>query len=46
MRIRCIPKLQFALDESIAYSIRIGQILNDLHVTPAEEDTAGQGEGS
>ena len=44
MRIRCIPKLQFSLDESIAYSIRIGQILNKLHMTPgSDEENAGEG---
>lgn len=40
MRIRCIPKLSFTLDESIAYSIRIGQILNDLHISPDPDQDA------
>ena len=44
MRIRCIPKLQFTLDESIAYSIRIGQILNELHITHETSDPGGAGE--
>ena len=30
MRIRCIPQMKFSLDNSIAYSVRIGKILNDL----------------
>ena len=41
MRIRCLPKLQFSLDESIAYSVHIGKILNDLHI---EQDAAEDGE--
>ncbi len=31
MRIRCLPQLSFVLDDSIAYSVHIGQILNDLN---------------
>ena len=31
MRIRAIPSLQFTLDDSIAYSVYIGKILDGLH---------------
>jgi ribosome-binding factor A len=31
MRIRCVPNLKFTLDNSIAYSIHISEILNGLH---------------
>lgn len=31
MRIRCVPSLKFSLDNSIAYSVHIGQIINQLH---------------
>ena len=37
MRIRCVPQLKFLLDESIAYSVHIGKILNDLHAGGEEE---------
>ncbi len=46
MRIRAVPGMKFTLDNSIAYSVRISQILNDLHQTgaavpaDAEEDDA------
>ncbi|MEG1524065.1 MAG: 30S ribosome-binding factor RbfA [Clostridia bacterium] len=36
MRIRCIPSLKFILDHSIAYSVHIGKILNDLHTGEEE----------
>lgn len=42
MRIRAVPSIKFALDNSIAYSVRISEILNGLHKTdetePQEED--------
>ncbi len=31
MRIRAIPSLSFSLDDSIAYSVHISKLLNDLH---------------
>ena len=31
MRIRAIPSLQFALDNSIEYSVYISKLLDDLH---------------
>ena len=31
MRIRAVPSLKFYLDNSIAYSVHIGKILDDLH---------------
>jgi len=33
-----LPKLQFSLDESIAYSVHIGKILNDLNITQDEPE--------
>lgn len=43
MRIRCVPQLKFILDESIAYSVHIGKIINELHangeVGKEEEET-------
>ncbi|MDO4493255.1 MAG: 30S ribosome-binding factor RbfA [Clostridia bacterium] len=40
MLIRSVPALKFTLDESIAYSVHIQEILNTLHITPAEEPEA------
>jgi len=37
MRIRAVPSLKFALDNSIAYSVRISEILNDLHKDEGKE---------
>ena len=34
MLIRRIPELKFTLDESIAYSIHIQEVLNTLNITP------------
>ena len=31
MRIRSVPQLTFVLDDSIAYSVHIGKILNELN---------------
>ena len=38
MLIRSAPALKFQLDESIAYSVHIAKLLNDLHV--GEENTS------
>lgn len=38
MRIRCVPSLKFTLDNSIAYSIHISEILNGLHKEKGEEE--------
>lgn len=35
MQIRAIPKFKFSLDDSIAYSVHISELLNKLH---SEED--------
>ena len=37
MRIRCIPSIKFTLDHSIAYSVRISEILNGLHKDEGKE---------
>lgn len=37
MRIRAVPALTFLLDDSIAYSVHIAKILDDLHVESGEE---------
>ena len=37
MRIRCVPSLKFTLDHSIAYSVRISEILNGLHRDEGKE---------
>lgn len=42
MRIRCVPSIKFSLDDSIAYSVHIGQVLNSLRAKPplpADDDT-------
>ena len=31
MRIRAVPSIKFTLDNTIAYSVRISEILNELH---------------
>ena len=31
MRIRAVPQLRFALDDSIAYSVHISKLINQLH---------------
>ena len=33
MRIRAVPSIKFTLDNTIAYSVRISEILNELHKT-------------
>ena len=44
MRIRSVPSLKFTLDDSIAYSVHISKILDDLH-TKAPEDGSVSGKG-
>ncbi len=45
MRIRSVPSLKFILDDSIAYSVHISQILNQLHTDESETETdSGKGE--
>jgi len=39
MRIRAVPSLKFTLDNSIAYSARISEILNELH---RDDETDGK----
>ena len=48
MRIRAVPSLSFVLDDSIAYSVHIAQILNELHAGDAEKagETDRNGEES
>lgn len=38
MLIRRVPALKFILDDSIAYSVHISQILNELHKEKESED--------
>ena len=38
MLIRAVPQIKFKLDESIAYSIHINEVLKTLNITKAEED--------
>ncbi|MGN0785236.1 MAG: 30S ribosome-binding factor RbfA [Candidatus Aphodomorpha sp.] len=40
MLIRRVPALKFILDDSIAYSVHISQILNELHKEKESEDDA------
>jgi len=46
MRIRAVPSIKFTLDNTIAYSVRIAKILNELHKSDANttkpEDEAEQ----
>jgi ribosome-binding factor A len=37
MRIRALPSMKFTLDNSIAYSVRISEILNGLHIDEGKE---------
>ncbi|NLI53001.1 MAG: 30S ribosome-binding factor RbfA [Clostridiales bacterium] len=37
MRIRAVPSMKFTLDNSIAYSVRISEILNELHKDERKE---------
>lgn len=38
MEIRAVPKFKFLLDDSIAYSVHIAEVLNSLNI-PKEEGT-------
>ena len=40
MRIRAVPSIKFTLDNTIAYSVRISEILNELHKTDASAQEA------
>ena len=44
MRIRAVPSIKFTLDNSISYSVRISEILNELHKTDGNEPQAKDGE--
>ncbi len=37
MRIRAVPSMKFTLDNSIAYSVRISEILSELHKDEGKE---------
>jgi ribosome-binding factor A len=37
MRIRAVPSIKFTLDNSISYSVRISEILNELHKADGTE---------
>ena len=37
MRIRAVPSIKFTLDNSISYSVRISEILNELHKADGNE---------
>jgi ribosome-binding factor A len=37
MRIRAVPSIKFTLDNTISYSVRIAEILNELHKTDVTE---------
>ncbi len=37
MRIRALPSMKFILDDSIAYSARIAEIINELHTEEGKE---------
>lgn len=39
MLIRAVPSMKFILDDSIAYSIHIAEILNSLNIPKAEDTT-------
>lgn len=41
MQIRAIPKFKFTLDESIAYSVHISDLINRLHIPHEEEGEQG-----
>ena len=36
MRIRAVPSMKFALDDSIAYSVHIAKILDELHTKESD----------
>lgn len=37
MRIRAVPSIKFTLDNSISYSVRISEIINELHKADGNE---------
>ena len=41
MRIRSVPSIKFQLDNSIAYSVHIGRILDELNTKEPQRDNAG-----
>ena len=41
MRIRAVPQMHFELDDSIAYSVYISNLINQLHTDPQSGDSAG-----
>ena len=45
MQIRRVPALRFVLDDSIAYSVHISDILNKLHIGEAGEGADGNAGG-
>ncbi len=44
MRIRAVPSIKFTLDNSISYSVRISEILNELHKADGNEAKTQDGE--
>jgi ribosome-binding factor A len=44
MRIRAVPSIKFTLDNTIAYSIRIAELLNGLHKTDTNEAQPDEGQ--
>ena len=42
IRLRALPSLKFTLDDSIAYSIHISEILNSLHAEQAAREEKGE----
>ena len=43
MRIRAVPSIKFTLDNSISYSVRISEILNELHKADGNEPQTEDG---
>lgn len=39
MEIRAVPKFKFSLDDSIAYSVHIAEVLNSLNIPKEEEES-------
>lgn len=46
MLIRRVPTLKFQLDDSIAYSVHIAKLINDLHAGEDRPGLATQGDGA
>lgn len=42
MLIRAVPQIKFKLDESIAYSIHINEVLKTLNITKEEDDSGSE----